>query len=125
FRKMLGNDGIFRQQATGDPAKQCPASPYHDRKSFDDRKEQGAARNDDRDADRKTKTEQHIVALRSSRDSNHVVETHYDICDYNDATCPPEVLDRFGRIFGVVRLRRYELDGHPEQGETARELEIG
>ena len=83
------------------------------------------ARNDDRNADREAKPEQEIIAFCSRRDRNDVVETHHDIGDDDYADRAPQVLNRFGRIFRIVRLRRHELDGHPEKHKPAGELEVG
>ncbi len=122
--KYCAIDRVLRQQSAGNPAKQRAAAPHDDRKAFDDREEQGAARNDDGYADRKPEPEQKIIAFGRRRDRNHIVEAHHDVGDDDNADRAPQILDCFRRVFGIVRLRRNKLDGNPEQREPARELEI-
>src|SRR5579871_4989251 len=119
FDERIAGEDIAR-----DPAENTRAAPDQDRKALEECQDQGAAGDDDRNADRKPDRQQHVMPLGDGGDRDHIVEAHDEIGDENDPDRAPQILDRLGRVFFVVPLRREQLDGDPEQRERAYHAQI-
>jgi hypothetical protein len=100
--------------------------PDQDREPLEHPQDQRGPRHDEGDADEETEDQQAQMSLRGGGDGDDVVEAHHHVGDGNHLHGPPQVVDGLDMRLPVVLLLRVdELDGDPEQGDGAEDLQIG
>src|SRR5579872_109439 len=123
FRVEPGLNGrVAFDHVARNPAQQERPQPNQYRESVEHKHDQRSTRNNHGNADGKTENQQSDFALRGGCVRDHVVETHDDIGNDDDANSVPE--RGAGRDFIVLVFGHQQLGGNHKQRQTADQLQI-
>src|SRR5690606_8867902 len=115
-------DGFRRDQLAGNPAEQRRTTPDENREAGQQGHDERRSSNDQGNAECQAKNYEIRMAAGCSRNREHIVQTHHEICNRDDANGLEQAGPALYAAF-MAFLRREQLDGNPEQETAADQLQ--
>ena len=120
--RIVVQDGIAGDGFTTHPSNQGSAQHHDDGETLHELDHEGAAKDDQRNADGQAQHQQHHVALRRSRHGDHVVEAHHQVGNEDGANGGHQAAIGLGLALFLLVVAE-QLKTNPQQQADAHDLQ--